>query len=105
MPREREPKGQAGAKGRSDVTKLFSLEGKVALVTGASRGLGRSMALALAGCGAHVAVNGRNAAGIEATRAAIAAAGGAATAVAFDTTDAAAADDAIGRIERDLGHL
>ena len=47
------------------MTKLFSLEGRVALVTGASRGLGRSMALALAGCGAHVAVNGRNAAGIE----------------------------------------
>jgi gluconate 5-dehydrogenase len=87
------------------VTKLFSLEGRVALVTGASRGLGRSMALALAGCGARVVVNGRSAAGIESTRAAIVAAGGEATAMAFDTTDAAGADAAIGRIEGDLGHL
>ena len=86
------------------MTKLFSLEGRVALVTGASRGLGRSMALALAGCGAHVVVNGRNAAGLESTRAAIVAAGGAATAMAFDTT-AAGADAAIDRIERNLGHL
>src|SRR3954468_13638560 len=105
MPREREPKGQAGAKGRSDVTKLFSLEGRVALVTGASRGLGRSMALALAGCGAHVVVNGRNAAGIELTRAAIVAAGGRATGMAFDTTDVAGADAAVDQIERDLGSL
>jgi gluconate 5-dehydrogenase len=87
------------------VTGMFSLAGKVALVTGASRGLGRAMALALAGCGAHVVANGRNQAGIEATLAAIAAAGGRATAAPFDTTDTAAADAAIDRIEAELGHL
>lgn len=87
------------------MTQIFSLAGKVALVTGASRGLGRAMALALAGCGAHVVVNGRNEAGIETTRAAIVAAGGAATASAFDTTDIAAADAAIDRIEAEFGHL
>ena len=87
------------------MTAIFSLAGKVALVTGASRGLGRAMAQALAGCGAHVVVNGRNGAGIETTRAAIVAAGGAATAMEFDTTDAAAAEAAIDRIERELGHL
>lgn len=87
------------------MTKLFSLEGRVALVTGASRGLGRSMALALAKCGAHVVVNGRNAVGIETTRVEIVAAGGEATAMPFDTTDATEADAAIDRIERDLGHL
>lgn len=85
--------------------KIFSLEGRVALVTGASRGLGRAMALALAGCGAHVVVNGRNAEGIAATHAAILAAGGAATAMAFDTTDIAAADAAIDRIEAEIGRL
>ena len=87
------------------MTKIFSLDGKVALVTGASRGLGRAMALALAGCGAHVVVNGRNQAGIAATCAAIAAAGGQATPMVFDTTDIAAADAAIDRIEAELGHL
>ena len=87
------------------MTKIFSLAGRVALVTGASRGLGRAMALALAGCGAHVVVNGRDAQGIAATHAAILAAGGAATAMAFDTTDIPAADAAIDRIEAELGHL
>jgi gluconate 5-dehydrogenase len=87
------------------MTELFSLAGKVALVTGSSRGLGRAMALALARCGAHVVVNGRNPAGIEATRAAILAAGGGATGLAFDTTRAADTDAAIDRIEAELGHL
>ena len=87
------------------MTKIFSLDGKVALVTGASRGLGRAMALALAGCGAHVVVHGRNPSGIEATCAAILAMGGTATALAFDTTDIVAADAAIDRIEAELGHL
>lgn len=87
------------------MTAIFSLAGKVALVTGASRGLGRAMAAALARCGAHVVVNGRNPEGIERTRAAIVAEGGAATAMPFDTTDVAAADASIDRIESGLGHL
>jgi gluconate 5-dehydrogenase len=90
---------------RSLVTEIFSLDGKVALVTGASRGLGRTMALALARCGAHIVVHGRNPAGIEATTAAIKGLGASATAMAFDTTDAEAADAAIDRIEAELGHL
>ena len=38
----------------------FSLQGRIALVTGASRGLGAGMALGLAQAGAHVVLNGRN---------------------------------------------
>jgi gluconate 5-dehydrogenase len=87
------------------MTGLFSLDGKVALVTGASRGLGRAMALALAGCGAHVVANGRNASGISATVDAIRAAGFQVSGMAFDTTDIAAADAAIDRIEAEHGHL
>ena len=87
------------------MTGIFSLAGRVALVTGASRGLGRAMAMALARCGAHVVVNGRNEAGIEATRKAIVAAGGEASAMAFDTTDAAATQAAVDRIEAERGHL
>ena len=40
--------------------KLFSLQNKLALVTGASGHLGEDMAIALAEAGAHVLVNGRN---------------------------------------------
>ena len=87
------------------MTKIFSLDGRVALVTGASRGLGRAMALALAGCGAHVVVNGRNPMGIEATRSAVLAAGGNASGMVFDTTDVAAAELAIDRIEAEFGRL
>jgi gluconate 5-dehydrogenase len=47
-------------------TNPFSLEGKVALVTGASRGLGYAMARALAEAGAHVVLNSRDQAALDA---------------------------------------
>jgi 3-oxoacyl-(acyl-carrier-protein) reductase len=70
---------------------MFELTGKVALVTGASRGIGRGIALALAGRGAHVvaAARGNNA---DATVEAIRATGGGATAVSADVTDGASVE-------------
>jgi 3-oxoacyl-[acyl-carrier protein] reductase len=70
---------------------MFELTGKVALVTGASRGIGRAIALGLASRGAHVvaAARGENAA---ATVADIIAAGGSATIGSVDVTDAASVD-------------
>ena len=47
---------------------LFSLEGKVAVVTGASRGIGHSIAAALADAGAHVALVGRDAATLSSAK-------------------------------------
>jgi len=62
----------------------FGLHGKVALVTGSSQGLGRAMAEALGRAGAHVVINGRDAAKLAPIVAELTAAGIAASAVAAD---------------------
>jgi 3-oxoacyl-[acyl-carrier protein] reductase len=67
---------------------MFSLKDKVALVTGASQGIGRVTALALAEAGAKVAVAARNAEKLNAVAAEISAAGGLALAVPMDVADA-----------------
>lgn len=83
----------------------FSLAGRVALVTGASRGLGFAMAQGLAQAGATVVLNGRDPVTLEARRAEIEALGGKATVAAFDVRDRAAGDAAIDAIEAQFGHL
>lgn len=67
------------------MTKLF--EGKVALVTGASRGIGEATAKALAAQGAHVIITARTAKDLEAVEDAIFNAGGNATIAPLDLTD------------------
>ena len=67
------------------MTKLF--EGKVALVTGASRGIGSATAKALAAQGAHVIITARTAKDLEAVEDAIFNAGGNATIAPLDLTD------------------
>jgi gluconate 5-dehydrogenase len=84
---------------------LFSLKGRVALVTGSTRGLGWSMARGLATAGAHVIINGRDRAAAEAKAAQVAAQGHAASSEAFDTTEAAASGRAINNIIGRHGRL
>jgi 3-oxoacyl-[acyl-carrier protein] reductase len=67
---------------------MFSLVGKVALVTGASQGIGRDTALALAEAGAKVAVAARNEEKLAALVQEISAKGGEALAVKMDVADA-----------------
>jgi len=67
------------------MAKIF--EGKIALVTGASRGIGAATALALAAQGAHVILTARTAKDLEAVEDAIFEAGGSATIAPLDLTD------------------
>ena len=66
---------------------MFDLSEKVALVTGASRGIGCSIAKTLAQNGAHVVCVSRNVSDVQSVADEITAAGGAATAVACDISD------------------
>lgn len=69
---------------------LFELAGRVALVTGASSGIGKAIAAALAGAGAAVILVARRAVELEAARREIEAGGGRAAVSACDLTDRAA---------------
>lgn len=73
---------------------MTTLTGKLALVTGASRGIGAATAEALAREGAHVVLTARTAAGLEEVEERIHAAGGSATIAPMDLTE----NDSIGRL-------
>ena len=83
----------------------YNLNGKVALVTGASSGLGRQAAIALAGAGAQVAVTARRTDRLDTLAAEIAAAGGQATAFALDVRDRDAIERVVAAIEDTLGPI
>jgi 3-oxoacyl-[acyl-carrier protein] reductase len=83
----------------------FDLSGKVALVTGASQGLGRRFAETLAAHGASVGLAARQTDKLEDLRRALEAAGGRAASTALDVTDTAAIDPALARIEDALGPI
>ena len=70
------------------------LEGKLALVTGASRGIGAAIAQALGAAGAHVVLTARTVKGLETVEESIHDAGGSATIAPLDLTDG----DSIGRL-------
>jgi NAD(P)-dependent dehydrogenase (short-subunit alcohol dehydrogenase family) len=76
------------------MTNTGSLKGRIALVTGASRGIGAATAQALAAAGAHVVITARKARDLEAVEEAIHQAGGTATIAPMDLTE----NDSIARL-------
>ncbi|MDX3523445.1 SDR family oxidoreductase [Streptomyces scabiei] len=85
---------------------LFDVTGKVALVTGSSRGIGRALATGLLEAGCTVVLNGRDPGVLESTRAELAGTfGEAVRAEAFDVTDSAAVAAAVTRIEDRAGPI
>ncbi|HWJ07667.1 MAG TPA: SDR family oxidoreductase [Steroidobacteraceae bacterium] len=83
----------------------FDLTGRVALVTGASRGIGEAIAQGLAQHGAEVVVSSRKQEACEAVAAGIVAAGGKARAIACHIGDMAALEALFARIDGDYGRL
>lgn len=83
----------------------FRLDERVALVTGASRGIGRGLAVALAAAGATVAVTARSIDDAESVAAEITDAGGAAAGHAFDVTDTASIRHAMTEVVARHGSL
>lgn len=81
-------------------TPSFRLDGRRALVTGASRGIGLGCAVALAQAGAHVICSARGRQELTEAVAAMHAAGLSAEALPFDMTDLAALDEAMAGIDR-----
>ena len=87
------------------MTEIPDLTGRVALVTGASRGIGYHLAKQIAAAGAHVIAVARTVGGLEELDDEIKAAGGSATLVPLDLTDMAGIDRLGGSIHERWGKL
>lgn len=81
------------------------LAGQTAIVTGASRGIGQAIAVALAGAGAKVALVARSEDKLKEVAAEIAAAGGTASVHACDVADSAAANKVVDAVAAEWGQL
>jgi 3-oxoacyl-[acyl-carrier protein] reductase len=89
----------------SEIPGTLSLQGRVAVVTGAGRGIGAATSQLLARAGAHVALLDRDAAGVTRTAEAIGVAGGEALPFTNDITDSFAVERTLDRVVEEWGRL
>ena len=87
------------------VLSTFQLNGKLALITGSSAGIGFALARALGEAGAHVVINGRNAEKVSAAAQALKDKGLNVSEFVFDVTDAKSVTTAVNDIEAQLGAI
>lgn len=87
------------------VLSSFQLNGKLALITGSSAGIGFALARALGQAGAHVVINGRNAQKVSAAAQTLKAEGLAVSESVFDVTDAKSVTEAVNLIETQVGSI
>ena len=84
---------------------LFSLEGRLALITGSARGIGFALAKVLPKHGASEVVNARSANDVAEAAAWISAAGHKTHQAVFDVTDAQTVEAEVDRIEKEIGPI
>lgn len=88
-----------------NLQELFSLSGKRALITGSSKGIGYALAKGLAGAGAEIVINGRDADRLDQAAAELTASGAVVSTAVFDVTDPAAVKAGMAKIEADIGAI
>lgn len=89
----------------ANTSSAFGLHGRVAVITGGNRGIGRSIALAMARAGAAVAILSRNEEKNSEVLVELEALGGRAIAIRLDVTERETLSSAIAAVERDLGDI
>jgi gluconate 5-dehydrogenase len=87
------------------MSELFSLKGRIALITGSGQGIGFALAKGLAQHGAKVVLNGRTPEKIDKAVASLRGEGFAAEGSVFDVVDAAAVEADVARIENEVGAI
>ena len=87
------------------MTDLFKLDGKRALITGSSQGIGFALARGLAKAGAHIILNGRNEEKLTKAAADLSAEFSNIHQAPFDVTDSAAVQAGVDKIEADIGPI